>query len=252
MSWKMYDWLIAEASARAGATHFRRALLGLNWSVAETTAGGVGLCFSPIDIPRTVQWAGTLTTTPLRELLDWSRRWNPAEATVAQIAINALINAEAPALRDSEILHGDAPGNLRVFEHFRQRVQGSRVAVIGHYPGLEALWSDIDYECLERRLQAGDLPDTAADYILPRADWVFITASSIANKTLPRLLALSAHAQVVLMGPSLPWLHGWADFGVDYLAGVEVCDRERLFAVAGEGGGTRIFGGPVDYRLLAI
>jgi uncharacterized protein (DUF4213/DUF364 family) len=81
---------------------------------------------------------------------------------------------------------------------------------------------------------------------------VFITASSIANKTLPHLFELSKNAQVVLMGPSLPWLSGWRDFGVNYLAGVAVRDREKLFQIAAEGGGTRIFDEAVEYRLLAL
>lgn len=259
MSWNLYDWLIQRARAHASDTKFRRVLLCLNWSVAETTAGGVGLCFSPSDTPRTLNWPGTLTEKNISEFIEWTRHWNPAEATIGALAINALINADSPALRDSDLIydnngiaHGDAPGHLRVLEHFQLQVKNQRVAVIGRYPGLDTLWSDIDYQCIERRPQQDDLPDTAADYILPQCDWVFITASSIANKTLPHLLSLSQHAQVVLMGPSLPWLYEWADFGVNYLAGVEVCDREKLFAIAGEGGGTRIFDGAVEYRLLTL
>ena len=265
MSWHLYDWLIEHARARADDTQLKRVLLGLNWSVAETSAGGVGLCFSPTETPRTLNWPGTLTEKNASELIEWIRHWNPAEATVGALAINALINADSPALRDSDLIydnngiaHGDAPGHLRVFEHFKAQVKTQRVAVIGRYPGLDALWSDIDYQCIERRpqnnlsTQKDEWPDTAADYILPQCDWVFITASSIANKTLPHLLSLSQHAQVVLMGPSLPWLYEWADFGVNYLAGVEICDREKLFAIAGEGGGTRIFDGAINYNLLQL
>ncbi len=44
----------------------------------------------------------------------------------------------------------------------------------------------------------------------------------------------------------------WADFGVDYLAGVAVRDAERLVQIAAEGGGTRIFEDAVDYRVLSL
>jgi uncharacterized protein (DUF4213/DUF364 family) len=81
---------------------------------------------------------------------------------------------------------------------------------------------------------------------------VFLTASAIANKTLPRLLELSRRAQVVLMGPSVPWLAEWADFGVDYLAGVRVRACDALWQVAAEGGGTRIFQEAVEYRVLRV
>ena len=97
----------------------------------------------------------------------------------------------------------------------------------------------------------GELPDTAAESILPQADWVFITASSIANKTLPRLLTLSARAHVVLMGPSVPWLDNWQAYGVDYVAGVAIKDPEALSQTLMEGGGTRIFSQGVGYCVYA-
>lgn len=249
----LYALLCAKARD-AGAV--RRVLLGLNWSVAEID-GAAGLCFSPVEAPRTLPWSGTLAGRSAGELCDWVRSWNPCEAAVGAAVINAAVNAAAPARFAALPLEENGPPHLRVFGHFAPQLRGARVAVIGHYPALrEFLWREqgasIDYQCIERRPQPGDLPDTAAEQVLPGADWVFITASSIANKTLPRLLQLSRSATVVLMGPSLPWLTEWAQFGVDYLAGVAVRDRELLFRVAAEGGGTRIFDAAVEYRLLKL
>lgn len=234
---------------RAGiAAPVRQVQMGLNWTAVEVQ--GIGLSFSPVDVPRTLPWSGTLRGRSAADLVGWLSRWEPAEAAVALATANAVINHDNPLLAAATLLQGDAPGHLRVFEHFTSQVQQQRVAVIGRYPGLDALWSGIDFRCIERRPQGMDLPDTAAEYELPEADWVFITASSIANKTLPRLLQLSRHAQVVLMGPSLPWLEEWHGFGVNYLAGIKVCDADTLWPVVAEGGGTRLFAGPVQYHLL--
>lgn len=234
---------------RAGiAAPVRQVQMGLNWTAVEVQ--GIGLSFSPVDVPRTLPWSGTLRGRSAADLVGWLSRWEPAEAAVALATANAVINHDNPLLAAATLLQGDAPGHLRVFEHFTSQVQQQRVAVIGRYPGLDALWSGIDFRCIERRPQGMDLPDTAAEYELPEADWVFITASSIANKTLPRLLQLSRHAQVVLMGPSLPWLEEWRGFGVNYLAGIKVCDADTLWPVVAEGGGTRLFAGPVQYHLL--
>lgn len=234
---------------RAGiAAPVRQVQMGLNWTAVELQ--GIGLSFSPVDVPRTLPWSGTLRGRSAADLVGWLSRWEPAEAAVALATANAVINHDNPLLAAATLLQGDAPGHLRVFEHFTSQVQQQRVAVIGRYPGLDALWSGIDFRCIERRPQGMDLPDTAAEYELPEADWVFITASSIANKTLPRLLQLSRHAQVVLMGPSLPWLEEWRGFGVNYLAGIKVCDADTLWPVVAEGGGTRLFAGPVQYHLL--
>lgn len=244
----VYDWLLASA---AGGEPVERLCLGLNWTVAQV-ADSCGFAFSPRQVPRTLSWAGTLAGQPSEQLRPWLMSWNSAEAAVGLAVLNATVNRDCACLREAQPLRGEVPGHLRVFAHFRPQLEGQKVAVIGHYPGLEQLWQDLPYQCLERQLQDGDLPDSAAEFVLPQADWVFVTASSLANKTLPRLLELSRQARVVLMGPSLPWLADWRQFGVDYLAGVRVLDVPAAHRVAAEGGGTRLFAGPVEYALLAL
>lgn len=144
--------------------------------------------------------------------------------------------------------------NLRVFDHFLPQLAGRRVAVVGRYPGLDR-WSErhgLDLTVLERRPGPADLPDPAAEWILPQAQWVFLTASSIPNKTFPRLMALARDATVVLMGPTLPWLAEFHHFGVDYLAGMEVADPSTLRQVVAEGGGVRLFDQAVRYRIAPL
>jgi uncharacterized protein (DUF4213/DUF364 family) len=248
LSWDIYDQLIARSDCREP---LRRMLLGLNWSVAQVRASG--LCFSPIDPPRTLTFPGTLAGRPAGELAPWIRSFDACEAAVGCAVVNAVINdGENPCLKRSEALRSAAPAHLRVFDHFSARLNGANVVVVGQYPGIDEVWRGRSYTCLERRRGPTALPDTAAEYVLPRADWVFATASAIANKTLPRLLELSRAATVVLMGPSVPWIEEWADLGVDFLAGVVVSDPERLWQVAAEGGGTRIFADAVEYRLLRL
>lgn len=244
----IYDWLLV---SQAQGAALQRICLGLNWTLAEV-ADGLGFAFSPRQVSRTLGWPGTLVGQPSERLSHWLLSWNEAEAAVGLAVLNARINGAAACIAQAETLRSNVPGHLRVFEHFRPRLEGRKVVVIGHYPGLEQLWQELPYLCLERHLQTDDLPDSAAEYLLPQADWVFISASSIANKTLPRLLQLSSQAQVVLMGPSLPWLPAWRQFGVDYLAGVRVRDGAAAAQVVMEGGGTRLFAGAVDYALLAL
>ncbi|MCK5789788.1 MULTISPECIES: DUF364 domain-containing protein [unclassified Ketobacter] len=230
--------------------------LGLSWSLASVRMddGGMarGLCFSPTDAPRNLSWPGSLAGRDAAELVSWLLHWNTCDATVGAAVANAIINYHSPLPARAQALHCAEAPHLAVFEHFKGRLAGSRVAIIGRYPGLDRYQGQFDFHCIERRPGPGDLPDAAADWILPRSDWVFITASSMANKTLPHLLNLSRHAQVVLMGPSMPWLAEWADFGVNYLAGVQIRDAERLLQILLEGGGTNIFGESVAYQLLPL
>lgn len=243
------------AAADLAEARVEQVLLGLNWSLATIALGearGHGLSFSPLDFTRTLPWSGTLAGQPAMALSSWLSHWHPCEAVVGGSITNAVINAGSRCLAQAQTLIPAGPPHLAVFEHFASQLAGARVAVIGRYPGLQALPGVAEWVCIERRPGADDLPDPAADFVLPQMDWVFITASSIANKTLPRLLQLSRQAQVVLMGPSLPWMREWADFGVNHLAGVAVRDAGVLQQVIAEGGGTRIFAEGVGYSVLAL
>lgn len=81
---------------------------------------------------------------------------------------------------------------------------------------------------------------------------MFLTASAITNKTFPRLAELAKGARTVLMGPTTPWLPELAAWGIDILAGIEVLDPVALRQTVAEGGGVRIFQGPVRYRIAAL
>lgn len=231
----------------------KRVLLGLSWSAVEVDGYGVGLCFSPLQVARTLSWPGTLAGRKACDLGSWINHWDAAEAVIGQATINAVLNHASPLSDSAQLLSAPQwPAHLQVFGHFAPQLTGQNVVVIGHYPGLEKFCELFRYTCIERNPRPGDLPDTAAEYLLPEADWVFITATSLANKTLPRLLQLAADATVVLMGPSLPWAAKWQDYGVDYLAGIRIMDEQALWQVIAEGGGTRLFDRVVRYCLLPL
>ena len=230
--------------------------LGLSWSLAtletEDDSLGYGMCFSPTESPRDLPWPGSLSGREASELIPWLCSWNSSEAVVGAAVVNALINHDSPLPDMAQALSFSPAPHLSVFEHFKPQLKDAKVAIIGRYPGLDRYRNDFDFTCIERRPGTGDLPDAAANWTLPKADWVFITASSIANKTLPHLLNLSQNAKVVLMGPSLPWLPEWGEFGVDYLAGVAIQQPDLLLKILMEGGGTNIFVESVAYRLLPL
>lgn len=237
--------------ARAAASEARiaRLCIGLTWTTCATDEG-LGLAMSPGIPSRVLPWPGTVAGRAVGEVAGWLPSWNPFEATVGLAAANAAINVAAnPVMAAAEVL---APGNLAVFEHFRPRLEGRKVVVIGRYPGLDRVLEGLDVTVIERQPAEGDLPDTAAELIVPQADWVFLTATTLINKTFHRLAALSREAVTVLMGPSTPWLAEWAAFGVDFLAGVKVVDRARAEQIAAEGGGTRLFEGGVRYAIADI
>lgn len=245
--WQIYDLLLDRTRSDARVAEV---IVGLTWTLCR--GEGVGLAMSPGTPTRTLPWPGTLSSRPVRDLTDWLRSWDPYESTVAMAAVNSVINGDPELSATATPLFPEGPANLAVFQHFAEQLAGQRVVVVGRYPGLDGLELDWDLTVLERNAGSGDLPDPAAEYLLPGADWVFLTGMSIPNKTFPRIVELSRDARLVLMGPTVPWLEDLAQLGVDYLAGTQVTDPDALRRTVAEGGGTRIFETGVRYAVLDL
>jgi uncharacterized protein len=244
---EIYNLLLKSSQTNALV---REIIIGLTWTYCQ--ADGIGLCMSPGQATRTLPWSGTLVDIAIANIAPWLKSWDSYQATVAMAAINAVINPSSPLLASSQPLYPQGSANLAVFEHFLPLIRGKRVITIGRYPGLSEYEQEVDMTILERQPSNQDLPDTACEYLLPEADWVFLTATSIVNKTFPRLVELSQNAQLVLMGPTVPWLSDLADMGINYLAGVAIAHPEGLRQTIAEGGGTRIFDTGVQYHILKL
>lgn len=225
--------------------------IGLVWTLCRTEGNTIGMAMSPGIPTRTLPWPGSLSGKTVGELAKWILSWDAYEATVAMAAINSTLNSRP--LPNSVVLpNTDKQANLAVFDYFLPQLRGKNVVVIGRYPGIERYSEQMHLSVLEKQPVAGDLPDAACEFLLPSADWVFLTGSSIPNKTFPRLAELSAHAKTVLMGPTVPWLPQLHEFGIDYLAGVEVSDPNALYRTAAEGGGVKAFENGLRYRVAEL
>ncbi len=177
---------------------------------------------------------------PLKDVAAYVKSWNLQEASLGIAAINAFYNTPELVRRwlAKPLQELRSPG---AFTSMLDAIDGKKVAVIGHFPDMEAAAERCDLSVLERNPQDGDLPDFAAEYVLPEQEFVFITGTAITNKTLPRLLEVCAGATVVLVGPSVPLVPWWFDYGVDVLAGTVVMDTPRLWRYCQEGGDKGVF-----------
>ena len=244
---RIYELLLDYCSSDAVAD---RILIGLVWTLCQSSHT-VGLSMSPQFATRTLSWSGELAGKSLKDLATWILEWEPYQASVAMSAINTCLNTRS--MPDSIALDNtEEDSNLAVFEHFLPQLSAKKVAVIGRYPGIERYQNQVELTILEKKPGSDDYPDAACEFLIPQADWVFLTASSIPNKTFPRLAELATHAKTVLMGPTTPWLPQLHEFGIDYLAGVEVTDTETLYRTVAEGGGKRIFSNGLRYRIADL
>ena len=225
-------------------------LIGLVWTLCRS-GDHAGLCMSPQVPTRTLDWPSGLTGKPLADIAAWTVSWEPYQTAIAMAAINCCLNAK-PLPHSVTLDNTGDNANLAVFDYFLPQLVNKKVVVIGRYPGLEQYQDRLDLKVLEFNPGPGDYPAAACEYLIPRADWVFITASSIPNKTFPRLAELAANATSVLMGPTAPWLPELGEFGINYLAGVEITDPSLLYRTIAEGGGKRIFSNGLRYRVAGL
>jgi hypothetical protein len=155
-------------------------------------------------------------------------------------AINSALNAQEVLTSNcGELL--DETKTQDVFTCLHDELRGKRVAVIGHFHNLERLSGICELSILERKPGAGDIPDPACEYILGEQDVVIITATTLINKTMPRLLALSRNARIVVAGPSTPLHPLMFEHGVDLLGGLIVDDQPSVWRAVAEGGQKALF-----------
>jgi uncharacterized protein (DUF4213/DUF364 family) len=145
---------------------------------------------------------------------------NTDRASLAMAAVNSLLPAPA--------MDNEAPGQDLLFTLGKDK----KVAVIGHFPFVDAL-RQVSATCwvLEKRPKPGDVDAAQAPTILPQADLVAITGTTLLNGTLAELLnACRQDAVVVLIGPTTPYAPSLFSCGIDILAGCDVVDPDQALA----------------------
>jgi uncharacterized protein (DUF4213/DUF364 family) len=187
-----------------------------------------------------VRNAGQIAGMRLRDLASWIKSWNFYEAAMGLAAINSALNAQEVLTSNcGELL--DETKTQDVFTCLHDELRGKRVAVIGHFHNLERLSGICELSILERKPGPGDIPDPACEYILGDQDVVIMTATTLINKTMPRLLALSRNARIVVAGPSTPLHPLMFEHGVDLLGGLIVDDQPSVWRAVAEGGQKALF-----------
>jgi len=233
--WEIYDELIAAVPEDSVVSE---CLAGLSWFLVRSQ--GTGVAMRPHEIDGPVRNAGHIAGMKTRELATWIKSWNWYEAAMGLAAINSQLNAPEVATRHCGGQLEESE-NQDVFSYLLDDLRGKKVAVIGHFYNIERLNEVCELSVLERRPEAGDLPDPACEYILKEQDVVVMTATTLINKTMPRLLALSAGARIVVAGPSTPLHPLMFGHGIDLLGGLVVEDPPSVWRTVGEGGRKELF-----------
>ncbi|GHV80372.1 hypothetical protein AGMMS49944_21630 [Spirochaetia bacterium] len=224
--WALYDALIDPIPPDLKTDE---AISGPHWTYVRS-GNRVGLAMNLTRVhntetrPRLLpESCRDLAGMSLRGLAAAAKSWNFAEASLGVAAINAYWNSPEHETV-ARAMNGE---DGSAFDAWQDRVRGKKVAVIGHFMHLEkTLGGMCDLSILEKRPGPGDYPDSACEFILPEADFVFATAVTVINKTLPRLLELSHRQGLILAGPTVPLAPLLFDFGVRDLQGLVIRDPD--------------------------
>jgi uncharacterized protein (DUF4213/DUF364 family) len=214
----------------AGDVAIRDVRVGAFWTVVWTEQGA-GLASTQRDVltphgQGLVRWAGNLLDRQAQELAELLRSNSPMEAALGMAAVNALLPVDQAGLVERNAA-----------QEIIRRGRGKRVAVIGHFPFIPGVRQAVGHlDVLELDPSPAELPATAAVDILPQADVVAITGTSIVNKTFEGLIQhCQPGAFVLVLGPTSPLSPVLFDYRVDLVAGTVVVDPLAALAAAGQG-----------------
>ena len=227
--WDLYNTLIDAIPEDVLVTGW---CLGVHWSYVEAECG-MGVAWTASG-GAPAAFHGDLRGRRLREVAELSKSWNFREATLGVAALNAwyarreLLDPLGALYDDPVDLPDGTVRKMDAFGVFRDEMPGKKVVVVGHFPHLERISSIADLTILERNVQSDDdVPDPACEYVMPLADFAFITGVTFINKTAPRLIELARNARLTFVGPSVVMAPVLFERGIDVLAGSIVADPEK-------------------------
>jgi hypothetical protein len=180
----------------------------------------------PTEHAKPVKDAGNLSQKNAKELSCYVQSDKLLEATIGMAAINSLIEVD-----ESKCVE------LNAFAVIAEKGQDKNIAVIGHFPFVgklrkraKKLW------VIEKKPIADDLSEEKAVEILPKADVIALSATTLINHTLEELLAASRkNSFKVMLGATSPMSEVLFDYGIDVISGVKVLDTEMVLRCISEG-----------------
>jgi len=196
-----------------------------------------------------VRGAGHLHERSALELAELARSDSLLEASIGLAAINALLDVDAEACVELN-------AEQVILDQIRsaRSPDRSRVVVVGHFPFIprvreaaSQLW------VLEKHPGQGDLPAEAASEVIPQADVVAITGTSLINHTFEELMGLCRpEAFVLVLGPTAPLSPVLFNYGVDMISGTLVTEPETVLRYVSQGASFRQIKRSKGVKLLTL
>jgi uncharacterized protein (DUF4213/DUF364 family) len=173
-----------------------------------------------------VRRPGHLQEKTARELAEMLRSSSELEAAIGMAAYNALNEVDETACVQ-----------VNAEDVIVERGSDRRVAVVGHFPFVGRIRREAE-QCwiLELNAGPGEEPSERAADILPLADVVALSGTTLLNHSFDELVSWCRRdAFVVLLGASAPLTPVLFECGVDAVSGTRVVDVEAAVLAVGQG-----------------
>ena len=205
------------------------------WTAVTSLRCGLASTMAASILPsqeHQVEYAGHLLPTGAKELAKLSFSSRVLEASIGIAAINSMMPIDESRCID-----------LNAEAEIRAQGVGKRIAIIGHFPFVKRLRAEAKelwtFE-LPGRAHPGDFTGDEIETLLPQAEVVAITSTTLINHTLGGLLDLIApDAYKMMLGPSTPLSPVLFDYGFDAISGSIVVDRDQMLNCISQGANFR-------------
>lgn len=207
--------------------------VGVNWALSLVTNAdgtqGAGVASTPKQIASDSRFQ--LGHHPLDEnALTIARLSQASDTTTAAVGlatINALNRIDTYAIDDAA-------------DWLSAHCAGHTVAIFGRFPFIDDELRPYTKQVwvFEQQTQPGELTANDIKTILPQADFIAITGSSIINHTIDHILPHARpDSRIIVLGPSTPLSPKLFDLGIHALFGVRVMHVQRVIhsVIAGDG-----------------
>lgn len=189
-----------------------------------------------------VRGVGNLHERSGLELAQYAKSDRLLEASIGMAAINSLLDVDEKRCVE-----------LNAEAWLTERGHGKKVAIVGSFPFVPRLRGKVDeLWVLERHPVQGEWGAEEASNIIPQADVVAITGTSLINHTFEDLVALCRpDSSIMVLGPTTPLSSVLFDYGVEVISGTKVVDAELVLRLISQGATFRQVKGP-GVRLLTM
>ena len=168
----------------------------------------------------------TLVGRSARDLARWLKGDDWLRAGIGMAAVNSLLEIDYDKLHEINAKHIIA-----------NRAAGKNLMVVGHFPFVHAIRPTVrNLWIMEKQPGAERISEEEGYQLMPEADVVAITGSSLINHTFERIMVnCRAGSFKIMLGPSTPLSPVLFDYGLDVIGGALVEDTGTVLTMVKEG-----------------